>query len=64
MYDVNPLGPLMHLKELDRRAAARLRPLRPRRQSASRVTAVRAVIITLLQRLHTVGVPRRAARQG
>lgn len=23
MYDVNPLGPMMHLKELERRAACR-----------------------------------------
>jgi hypothetical protein len=25
MYDVNPLGPLMHLKELERQAASTLR---------------------------------------
>lgn len=28
MYDVNPLGPLMHLKELERQAVPRLRRAR------------------------------------
>jgi hypothetical protein len=64
MYDVNPLGPLMHLKELDRQAAVRLRPLRSRRQDASRVTAVTALMIALLQRLPAVFIAGRVARQG
>lgn len=29
MYDVNPLGPMFHLKELERQAAPRLRPVSP-----------------------------------
>jgi hypothetical protein len=28
MYDVNPLGPQMHLKQLERRAVPMLRPVR------------------------------------
>lgn len=31
MYDVNPLGPLMHLQELERRAATVMRGSRTRR---------------------------------
>ena len=29
MHDVNPLGVIMHLKELERQATPQLRPLRP-----------------------------------
>ena len=52
MYDVNPLGPLMHLKELDRQAAPKLRPLRSRRNNWFSFTAVSTSVIAVLQRLH------------
>ena len=29
MHDINPLGPMFHLKELERQAAPRLRPVSP-----------------------------------
>ncbi len=64
MHNLTPLGTLMHLKELDREAAPRLRPLRAGRRDASPVTGVRAAMTTLLRRLHTVGIPRRVASQG
>jgi hypothetical protein len=64
MHDINPLGPMMHLKELNRQAAPTLRPLRSRRQDGSSVTAVRAAMIALLRRLHAVGIPERVASQG
>jgi hypothetical protein len=56
----------MHLKELEREgeAAARLHPLRGRRQDASPLAGLRAAMTTLLRCLHAVGIPRRAASQG
>ena len=47
MYDVNPLGPLMHLKELDRQAAPKLRPLRSRRSNSFSFTGLSASVIKL-----------------
>lgn len=35
MYDVNPLGLTMYLRELDRQATPKLRRLRPGRKSIS-----------------------------
>lgn len=63
MYDVNPLGPLMHLKELDRQAVPTLRPVRFRRQGDFRVAAFRASMIFFLRRLQAAGIPRRTVRQ-
>jgi hypothetical protein len=63
MYDVNPLGPLMHLKELERQAAPTLHPLRLERQGDSSVTAFSASIISFLRRLQAAGTPRRMVRQ-
>jgi len=54
MHDVNPLGPLMHLKELERQAAPRLHPLRAKRQDVSNLTPVSSLMIAFLQRLHSV----------
>jgi hypothetical protein len=48
MYDVNPLGPLMHLKELDRQAARISHPIRP---NTPRLVAFRASTIGLLRDL-------------
>jgi hypothetical protein len=39
MHDINPLSTTMHLKELDRRAAPTLRPMRPRGEHSIRVFA-------------------------
>jgi len=64
MHNLTPLGISMHLKELDRQATPRLRPLRGRRRDASPVTRVRAAMTTLLRRLHAVGIRRRVASQG
>ena len=36
MYDVNPLGPMMHLKELERQAVAQLK----RGEGRSNITAL------------------------
>jgi hypothetical protein len=57
MYDVNPLGPLMHLKELDRQAVRKLRPTRGKKQGAFSVAIVGAAIIALLRRRQTAGIP-------
>jgi hypothetical protein len=64
MHDINPLGPMMHLKELNRQVAQKLRPLRSRRKDGSSVATVRAAMIALLRRLHAVGIPGRVASQG
>jgi hypothetical protein len=61
MFDVNPLGPMMHLKELERRAAPKLRPVQCARQGAFRVAVRGAVVIVLLRRFLAVGIHRRAA---
>jgi hypothetical protein len=42
MHD-NPLGPIMHLKELERQASPKLRPLRSKREDALLLAAVAAV---------------------
>jgi hypothetical protein len=52
MYDVNPLGPMMHLKELDRQAAPKLRLLRSRRSNSFSLTGLSASVIAVLQRVH------------
>ena len=35
MYDINPLGPLLHLRQLEQQASPKLRQLRPSRQNVS-----------------------------
>ena len=49
MHDINPLGTVMHLKELDRRAAPTLRPMRPPGEHSVRLFAyaMSAVAIVL-----------------
>ena len=61
MYDINPLGPMLHLKELERQAVPKLRPLRPTRRGASFV-GLSAAIVALLRRLRAVGIPLHTAR--
>jgi hypothetical protein len=51
MYDVNPLGPMMHLKELDRQAAQKIWLLRSRRQGVFSFTGIK-LVIGFLQYLH------------
>ena len=63
MYDVNPLGPMMHLKELERQAAPKLRPVQDTRHGAFGVTALAAALIALLRRFRAVGISRQVARQ-
>lgn len=52
MYDINPLGPLMHLKELDRQAAPLLRPVRG--QPAT-VVFLRGLVTWILAGAHGEG---------
>ncbi len=54
MYDVNPLGPMMHLKELDRQAVPTLRQVRSARQDASSVAALGFTILSFLRGLRAV----------
>jgi hypothetical protein len=54
MHDINPLGPVMHLKDFDRQATLN-RPLRPGRHDAFSFAAFRGAIFALLQRLLTIG---------
>ena len=63
MYDVNPLGPLMHLKELNRQAVPTLRRVRFGRQGDSSVAAFSASVISFLRRLQAIGISRRTVRQ-
>ena len=49
MYDVNPLGHAMHLKELDRQAAAKLRPAHPARACTPIVMALGVRLIAALR---------------
>jgi hypothetical protein len=63
MYDVNPLGPMMHLKELEQRAASRLRRLQPTKQNSYSLAAISVSMIAVLRRLHMfhmLGTRRRA----
>jgi hypothetical protein len=50
MYDVNPLGPLMHLKELERQALASHRV--PRKVRGSILTPLRVRLASLFRRIH------------
>jgi hypothetical protein len=63
MHDVTPLGTLMHLKELDRQAALRRRPLGLARQSDPGTMPSSAIVIAFLRRLRAAGLPWRLARQ-
>jgi hypothetical protein len=58
MYDVNPLGPLMHLKELERQAisAAQRVPAESRSNITARVWEKLAIV---LQRMSSSNVARR-----
>jgi hypothetical protein len=50
MHDVNPLGQIMHLRELDRQAAPQLRPLRLERKGMPMLTTFRAKMTAVLRR--------------
>ena len=62
MYDVNPLGPMMHLKALDRQATPRLRPLRTGRQNGFSLIGVKSSMIAFLRHLHAPRFPWRTLR--
>jgi hypothetical protein len=47
MYDVNPLGPMMHLKELERQAMAAARG--PHQSRSSIIALLRARLAILLR---------------
>lgn len=59
MYDVNPLGPIMHLKELDRQATPKLRPVVNARQDVVGVAALFAAVLLFL-RLRAIRTRRRS----
>ena len=63
MYDVNPLGPMMHLKELGRQLTPRLRPLRAGRQNGVSLSGVKSSMIAFLQHLHAPRFPWRTPRE-
>jgi hypothetical protein len=63
MHDVNPLGPMMHLRELERQAAPLLRSLRPWGQDGSSLTAVGSSMIAFVQQLHSVRLFWRVIRR-
>ena len=62
MYDINPLGPLMHLRELDRQAAPILCPVRSTRQ-ASRVAIFSAWMLLFIRGLRAADIPWQVERQ-
>jgi hypothetical protein len=57
MYDVNPLGPQMHLRELERRAVPSLRPDQLRSPGESRLTALRARMFSIISTVVAVAAP-------
>jgi hypothetical protein len=63
MYDINPLGPMMHLKELDRQAAQRLGPVPSTKQAVCRVASFSAWIALFLRGCRAAGIPRRVRRK-
>jgi hypothetical protein len=63
MHGLTPLGTTMHLKELDRQATPKLRPLQSRSGEASGATSLGVAVIALMQRLHAVTVALRLVRQ-
>jgi len=63
MYDVNPLGPMMHLKELDRQATPRLRRLRTGWQNGFSLSGVKLSMIAFLRHLHAARFPWRTLRE-
>jgi hypothetical protein len=64
MHGPTPLGTTMHLKELDRQATPKSRPLQSQSGDASGANALGATVIALLRRLHAVGIAWRLVRQG
>jgi hypothetical protein len=63
MHDINPLGPMMHLKELDRQATPRLRRLRSRTHDRSSLTAASLSMLSYPRRLSAVRFLWRVARK-
>ena len=65
MHDVNLLGPMMHLRELERQAQAAhwIQQLRRRNQDGSRFAAVGSSMTAFLQQLRTVRLFWRVVRR-
>jgi len=65
MHNDTPLGTMMHLKELDRRATPTLESSRAGRQGFHLTTVIiRRAMTSFLRRLHGTGIPVRAASRG
>jgi hypothetical protein len=56
MHDVNPLSTVMHLKELDRQAMAKLRPLRSDGPDRARFATAGVALVALLRRFLVEGM--------
>ena len=62
MHDINPLGTVMHLKELERWAAPKLRPLRSKGERSFRVAALATASVALVLRAVAIPFAWRVAR--
>jgi hypothetical protein len=62
MHNLTPLGMLMHLKDLDRQAVPKLRPLRSQRRDSAGANAVGIAVIALVRRLHALGIAWRVVK--
>jgi hypothetical protein len=61
MHDINPLGPLMHLRELERQAtASKLRHVRSKIRCQSYVTAAWAAVILLVSKVGKIAGRQRS----
>ncbi|MBK1870313.1 hypothetical protein [Taklimakanibacter albus] len=49
MHDVNPMGPLRHLEELERRAVSRLRAARAKPARQARLWPLILVLVTRMR---------------
>jgi hypothetical protein len=62
MHDVNPLGLIMYLRELEREAAPTLRPQRPAKQHTVSFASFGAAVMIRLQRLYPIAARWTVAR--
>ena len=64
MYDVNPLGPMMHLKELERQAAPKLLHLQSRNSFNFAAISTSLLAVQHLRAFLRYGVRREVPRSG
>lgn len=50
MYDINPLGPMLHLRQLEQQVSPNLREVKANRQNIS-IVGLRLAVVAYLQRL-------------